>query len=210
MTLCEKGFSFEYSATFGQAVKGNPKLTEQYAKSTLCDYSYRYFYGDGYGKDYQILNLDEGTQRNYLELYLVASLLSFFQQQRLYREQGSKFRPFKIENPLWVFVGGSVTATLSKREKTDIVQILQFLAHYVANRAESIQRIGRVLNRGIVTATGKNLFAGRFKYLNTCGLSPEQIFEETLAAIFNAPGGGHLYVENLKGRNRRSGPTTWR
>ena len=40
--LCEKGFSFEYSATFGQAVKGNPRLTELYAKSTLFDYSYRY------------------------------------------------------------------------------------------------------------------------------------------------------------------------
>ena len=65
--LCEKGFSFEYSATFGQAVKGSPKLTELYAKSTLCDYSYRYFYGDGFGKDYQILNLDEGTRQNHLE-----------------------------------------------------------------------------------------------------------------------------------------------
>ena len=197
--LCEKGFSFEYSATFGQAVKGNPKLTEQYAKSTLCDYSYRYFYGDGYGKDYQILNLDEGTQQNYLELYLVASLLSFFQQQRLYREQGSNFRPFKIENPLWVFVGGRVTATLSQKDASDIVEILQFLACYVANRSVSTQRIERVLNQGVVTATGKNLFAGRFKYLNTCGLSPEQIFDESLATLFNAPGGGHLYVENLKG-----------
>ena len=64
--LCEKGFSFEYSATFGQAVKDSPKLTELYAKSTLCDYSYRYFYGDGFGKDYQILNLDQGTQQNHL------------------------------------------------------------------------------------------------------------------------------------------------
>ena len=197
--LCEKGFSFEYSATFGQAVKGNPKLTEQYAKSTLCDYSYRYFYGDGYGKDYQILNLDEGTKPDHLQLYLVASLLSFFQQQRLYREQGSSFRPFKIENPLWVFVGGRVTAALSQKDASDIVEILQFLARYVANRADSIQRIGRVLNQGVVTATGKNLFAGRFTYLNTCGLSPEQIFDGSLATIFNAPGGGHLYVENLKG-----------
>ena len=86
--LCENGFSFEYSATFGQAVKGNPKLTELYAKSTLCDYSYRYFYGDGFGKDYQILNLDEGTQQNHLELYLGACLLSFFQQQWLFRDRG--------------------------------------------------------------------------------------------------------------------------
>ena len=85
--LCEKGFSFEYSATFGQAVKGSKALTDLYAKSILFDYSYRYFYGDGFGKDYQILNLDEGTQDNHLELYLVACLLAFFQQQRLYREQ---------------------------------------------------------------------------------------------------------------------------
>ena len=53
--LCEKGFSFEYSATFGQAVKVKPKLTELYARSTLFDYSYRHFYFDGFGKDYQIL-----------------------------------------------------------------------------------------------------------------------------------------------------------
>ena len=197
--LCEKGFSFEYSATFGQAVKGKPKLTELYAKSTLFDYSYRYFYGDGFGKDYQILNLDEGTQQNHLELYLVACLLSFFQQQRLYREHGATFRPFNIEKPLWIFVGGSVTATLATRDASDIVEILQFLARYVADRAGSIQRIEYVLNQGLVTATGRNLFAGRFTYLNTCRLSPAQVFDETLATLFNAPGGGQLYVENLKG-----------
>ncbi len=197
--LCEKGFSFEYSATFGQAVKGNPKLTELYAKSTLCDYSYRYFYGDGFGKDYQILNLDEGTQQNQLELYLTACLLSFFQQQLLYRDKGSAFRPFNIENPLWVFVGGRVTATLAKKDASDIVEILRFLDRYAADRAGSIQRIERVLNQGLVTATGKNLFAGRFGYLNTRGLSPPQIFEETLTTLFNAPGGGRLHVENLKG-----------
>ena len=197
--LCEKGFSFEYSATFGQAVKGSPQLTELYAKSTLCDYSYRYFYGDGFGKDYQILNLDQGTQQNHLELYLVACLLSFFQQQRLFHEQGVKFRLFNIENPLWVFVGGRVTATLATKDASDIVEILQFLARYVAGRAGSIQRIDRVLNQGLVTATGKDLFAGRFTYLNTCGLSPTQVFDETLASLFNAPGGGQLYVENLKG-----------
>ena len=196
--LCEKGFSFEYSATFGQAVKGSLELTELYAKSTLCDYSYRYFYGDGFGKDYQILNLDQETQHNHLELYLVACLLSFFQQQRLYQEQGGAFRPFNIENPLWIFVGGRVTATLAKKDASDIVKILRFLARYVADRPGSIQRIERVLHQGLLTAKGENLFAGRFAYLNMCGLTPAQIFDETLAVLFNAPGGGQLHVENLK------------
>lgn len=197
--LCEKGFSFEYSATFGQAVKGNAVLTDLYAKNTLFDYSYRYFYGDGFGKDYQILNLDEATQRDHQDLYLVACLLSFFQQQRLYRDKESAFKPFLIEKPLWIFVGGSVTATLAKQDASDIVEILKFLASYVANRTGSVQRIERVLNQGLVTATGKNLFAGRFAYLNTCGLTAAQVFDETLAVLFNAPGGGQLYVENLKG-----------
>ena len=197
--LCEKGFSFEYSATFGQAIKGKPALTELYAKSTLCDYSYRHFYGDGFGKDYQILNLHEDTQQGHLDLYLVAALLSFFQQQRLYHELGNAFRLFNIENPLWIFVGGRVTKKLSTRDASDIVAILQFLNRYVANRAGSIQRINQVLNQGLVTSVGKNLFAGRFVYLNSVGLSPTQVFEDTLRTVFNAPGGGQLYVENLKG-----------
>ena len=197
--LCENGFSFEYSATFGQAVKGNQGLTDLYAKNVLFDYSYRFFYGDGFGKDYQILNLDETTQKNHLELYLTACLLSFFQQQRLHNERERSFRPFQIEKPLWIFVGGSVTATLAKKDASDIVEILQFLARFVVDRAGSVQRIEQVLNRGLVTAAGRDLFARRFVYLNTCGLSPAQIFEETLATVFNAPGGGRLYVENLKG-----------
>ncbi len=197
--LCEKGFSFEYSATFGQAVKGNRALTDTYAKSILFDYSYRYFYGDGFGKDYQILNLDEGTQANHLDAYLVACLLAFFQQQRLFKEQGFAFRPFNIDKPLWIFVGGSVTKTLASRDASDIIEILKFLSRYVSNRSASIERIERVLNQGLVTAGGTNLFAGRFTYLNTLGLSAAQVFDETLAVLFNAAGGGALHVENLKG-----------
>ena len=197
--LCEKGFSFEYSATFQQAVAGKPKLIDLYAKNVLFNYSYRYFYGDGFGKDYQILNLDEGTQKDHLELYLVACLLTFFQQQRLYREQETAFRPFNIEKPLWIFVGGSVTKTLGSRDASDIVEILKFFGRYVLDRAGSIQRIHRVLNQGLETSARKNLFAGRFTYLNTTGLTAEQVFNETLATLFNASGGGQLYVENLKG-----------
>ena len=197
--LCEKGFSFEYSATFGQAVRGNKALTDLYAQSILFDYSYRYFYNDGFGKDYQILNLDEGTQQNNLELYLVACLLAFFQQQRLYREQEVAFRPFNIDKPLWIFVGGKVTAALASKDASDIIEILRFVARYVADREGSIERIERVLSQGLVTADNRNIFANRFTYLNTAGLSPAQVFDNTLATLFNAPGGGSLYVENLKG-----------
>lgn len=62
--LCANGFSFEYSATFVQAIKAAPgkkqkELLQTYAKSILFDYSYKFFYNDGYGKDFNILNLAE-------------------------------------------------------------------------------------------------------------------------------------------------------
>jgi hypothetical protein len=43
--LCEHGFSFEYSATFGRAMRAakKPELEEEYAKCILFDYSYKYF-----------------------------------------------------------------------------------------------------------------------------------------------------------------------
>src|SRR5690606_15221775 len=92
--LCEKGFSFEYSATFGQAVAGNRQLTDRYARRTLFDYSYRWFYGDGVGKDYHILNLEDDRNVEWMRTYLTACLLSFFQQQRLFREQEASLRQF--------------------------------------------------------------------------------------------------------------------
>ena len=78
------------------------------------------------------------------------------------------------------------------------MEILLFLSRYVSDRTTSIQRIDQVLNQGLITATGKNLLAGHFTYLNVSKLSPAQIFDETLITLFNAPGGGQLYIENLK------------
>ena len=40
--LCEKGFTFEYSATFDQAVSGTGH-EDDYAKTVVFDYSYRWF-----------------------------------------------------------------------------------------------------------------------------------------------------------------------
>ena len=197
--LCRKGFSFEYSATFGQAVRGDAALGGLYARGTLFDYSYRWFHGDGFGKDYRILNLEEDGGADWMASYLTACLLAFFQQQRLYREHETALRPFNLERPLWIFVGGRVTATLAKRDASDIVEILRFLAGYVSDRAGSVARIREILARGLVSAAGENLFAGRFTHLAASGLAAEQVFDETLDLLFNARRGGALHVENLKG-----------
>ena len=46
-------FTFEYSATFGQIITNRTAdLLNEYGKTIIFDYSYRYFYSDGYGKDF--------------------------------------------------------------------------------------------------------------------------------------------------------------
>jgi hypothetical protein len=203
--LCENGFSFEYSATFGQAMKasGNRALEQTYAKSILFDYSYKYFYHDGYGKDYRILNLADDSDENVRGRYLTACLLTFYQQLKLYREQTSAFRPFLIERPLWIFVGGSVNAvrTQNKRKVSDVVDILLSLATFVRERTESVATIERLLagHSGLLDSQNRDIFAGAFRYLNTLGLSPDQVFDDILRVLFNAPTTAALHVENLKG-----------
>jgi hypothetical protein len=203
--LCEGGFSFEYSATFGQAIKASDSRTleQTYAKSILFDYSYKYFYKDGYGKDYRILNLaddrDEGVRRR----YLTACLLSFYQQLKLYLDKREEFRPFLIERPLLVFVGGSVNAVRSenKRNVSDVVDILLFLADFVGGRKESVETIKQLLEgrSNLLDQQGRDIFAGAFQYLNTLGRSPEEVFDDILRLVFNAEGPAKLHVVNLKG-----------
>lgn len=206
-TLCENGFSFEYSATFGQAMKasGNKDLEQEYVKCILFDYSYKYFYGDGYGKDYRILNLEDDSDEEFRRRYLTACLLVFYQQQKLYSDRKREFQKFLLERPLWIFVGGSVKAvrTQNKRKVSDVVDILLFLADFVSqkNRSANIDYLDLFLKgqSGLMDKNGNDLFSGAFSYLNKQGLTGEQIFEDILCVLFNASSPGALHVENLKG-----------
>lgn len=201
--LAEKGFTFEYSATLGQAAAGNLPLTQEYAKSILFDYSYRYFYSDGYGKDYRILNLADDNDEAIRELYLTACLLTFYQQKVLFKDPRSKVKQFNIENPLWVFVGGSVTKATSARDISDTVDIVQFLARFTAStdKASVLQRIARAISgdTGLLSAKGHDIFANAFPYLGDHMQTPEQLYDGIMRDIFNANGSASLHVEDLKG-----------
>lgn len=206
--LCEKGFSFEYSATFGHAIKGNAEqkrnLTHRYATSVLFDYSYRWFHGDGFGKDYAIFNLKEkknapDQSEDWRRDYLTAALLSFLQQQRVFRRSQGQLRPFGIERPLWVFVGGSVTKGLGEKETSDILDILGFLRDHARDREDATARIRRILTEGLPEISDNSLFSDHFRPLRDAGLTPAEIYGETLESLFNAPGGGGLHIERLKG-----------
>jgi hypothetical protein len=202
--LCEQGFSFEYSATFGQAMKAssNKALEQEYAKCILFDYSYKYFYRDGFGKDYRILNLADDTDEDKRRLYLTACLLAFYQQQRLYRDKAAQFRPFLLENPLWVFVGGSVNAVRSENKKkvSDVVDILLFLAEFVKDR-HTIKLLDRIISGrpGLLDQRGHEIFATAFGYLKEGGLGGEEMFADILKVLFNSSTPAKLHVLNLKG-----------
>lgn len=205
-TLCRTGFSFEYSATFGQAMKAanDTALTQEYCKSVLFDYSYRYFYRDGYGKEYRILNLADDRDEGVRRLYLTACLLSFYQQQRLYQDREQEFRPFLLERPLWVFVGRSVTAGTSQEDRrtfSDVITALLFLARFVADRGTSERDLEQLLSgdTGLLDDKGRDIFAGSFPYLVKLNLSAAAVFDGIVSTLFNAPGGGKLHVVNLKG-----------
>ena len=203
--LCEHGFSFEYSATFGQAMKasGNRTLEQDYAKCILFDYSYRYFYRDGFGKDYRILNLADDSDEEKRRLYLTACLLAFYQQQRLYQDRHVEFRPFLLEQPLWIFVGGSVNAVRSenKRKVSDVVDILLFLAEFVQDRSRSVKLLDRLLGGkpGLHDTAGREIFATAFSYLTQCRLDGQQAFDGILETLFNSAHQAAVHVENLKG-----------
>jgi len=199
--LCRGGFSFEYSATFGQAVAGDSSLTDQYAKSVIFDYSYKFFYGDGFGKDYAILNLDGEFDEASRNRYLVGCLLVFYEQLKLFQDQNSSFAPFQIEKPLWVLVGSSVNAVRTEggKEVSDVVDLLLFLREFCSDRSSSVAALKDIMKNGLTRTDGQDIFEGRFSYLRALGMTPEQTFSEILSAVFNSSAGGVMTVERIIG-----------
>lgn len=203
--LCEEGFTFEYSATFGQAVAAanDPDLTNEYARCILFDFSYKYFYRDGYGKDYRILNLAEDRGDEARLKYLTACLLAFVQQLRIYDDKKPELMPFLLERPLWVFVGGSVTKEASTKDISDVLDILLFLASFASDdeRAAFIQRIELLVKgtHGLMNTAGQLLFQNTFAYFAEQRLTADQIYQDALQRLFNSATTGLLHVEHLKG-----------
>ena len=204
--LSANGFAFEYSATFAQAInsatgKKRTELENEYTKAILFDYSYKYFYNDGYGKDYSILNLSEDSD-DIKQKYLTASLLSFYQQLKIFHTSKSMLKPYLIEKPLMVFVGSSVNAVRksSGKDVSDVVDVLLFINEFIKNRTGSIAIIDKImkLDSGLQSSKGVDLFENKFSFLEQIKLQATQIFDDMLNIIFNASS-GLLHIENLKG-----------
>jgi hypothetical protein len=168
---------------------------EIYAKSILFDYSYKYFYEDGYGKESLILNLKEKnySDEDIARQYFTACLLSFYQQQYLWSAHRAKLTDFNIEKPLWIFVGNTVAG-----EDSDILNVLQFLAGFLNDEAKTKGWLKDLLanTARLLDEKGRNIFHDRFTPLMQS--SADEVYSDILRKLFNSDAPQRLKVVNLK------------
>ena len=216
--LIDKGFSFEYSATFGQAVgkfggKKQNEVFDTYARAVLFDYSYKFFYADGYGKESLILNLPK--EADYAtEKYFTACMLAFYQQLYLYETGKGRLKEWNIEKPLWVFVGHTVNDSTSKKqsnetvdqktEKSDLFFIIKYLARFLNHRNEAESWLAEIIaNRAqILYMHDNDIFDSRFAQLaERFSGSPSALYADMVKRLFNSDVPQRLKITHLNKSN---------
>jgi hypothetical protein len=170
---------------------------EIYAKCILFDYSYKFFYEDGYGKESLILNMsgDAYEQEDNAAKYFTACLLAFYQQLWLWNTHREKLSDFNIEKPLWVFVGNTVSG-----EDSDILEVVRFLADFLNNEAQIKLWLSDLVadKAQILDARGSNIFKGRFTPLMAFSDKIDALYADILKQVFNAPARQRLKLVNIK------------
>jgi hypothetical protein len=205
--LAENGFTFEYSATFVQAMTAarDDEMTKEYGKAILVDYGYRYFYGDGFGKDFELLNLTHETNEEQTRTLLLANLLAFHEQKRAFHSKSEAMARYHLADPLWIFVGSTVNKSKDNKQakESDVLTIVKFLHSFLRNERGWVQQaIKRILDgeSGIEDDGGHDVFASRFKTLKTWSKDAEVIHRDLLKRVFHAGGNGRLHVGDIKGK----------
>lgn len=193
--------SLELSA---DEIEGTRRLSvlEQYGKCILFDYSYKYFYDDGYGKESHILNLDDRKEAEQRQSYFTACLLSFYQQLHLYDRHTDQIAEFNIEKPLWIFVGNSVNDS-----ESDVMDVICCLARFLNDPEQSKRYIVELLENHsrLTDSRGRSIFHGRFAPLmdafpaETTAVSAEHIYSDVIKTLFNSPSRQRLRLILQKG-----------
>ena len=204
--LAERGFTFEYSATFGQALTAarDDRLTTEYGKAIAFDYSYRYFYNDGYGKDFHILNLKQETTAERTQTLMMANLLSFYEQQLVFTKHGTELSPYNLEQPLSVFVGSSVNAVRTEggQATSDVLTVARFFHRTLSDGLWATETLRRLLEgkSGLTDEYGRDIFENRYAYLrNAHGTSESDVYQDILSRTLHAPAGGGLHIADIRG-----------
>ncbi len=177
-------------------------LTE-YSKSILFDYSYKYFWGDGYGKDYAILNLRTDTADDLTDTLLLGNLLSFYEQARCYADHQTELRSYHLEMPLWIFVGSSVNAVYSedKEKKSDVLRVVLFLRRALKNEGSWTTNTLQAILKGksdLKDPEGRDIFEGRFDYVRELALKPGALLADVLKRVFHIEARTELHLVAIK------------
>jgi len=180
----KKGFTFEYSATFGEITAKDDTFND-YASSIIFDYRYRYFYEDGFGKDYEILNLKNPV--DYGDEYFTIALLSFYEQIIYYQDNKDDVKNFNLENPLMIFVGTYVSG---KKSDSDVLFIVRFFARFIKER-EFFTNIIKDIIAGkcsLYDSEDQSIIRFKFSYLRDYiqlkGYDEKQIYTNVNKALF--------------------------
>jgi len=202
--LAQTGYTFEYSATFGQAIFAakDEALTQEYGKAILFDYSYKYFYGDGFGKDFEVLNLARETEEAQTKTLLLGNLLTFYEQKQAFQARSAAMLRYHIADPLWIFVGSTVN-TNKQAEGSDVLTVVQFFDALLRNERGWVQKkLKRILDgaSGIEDDGGHDVFAGRFKQLKAKSKDADALYRDILKRLFHSSAGGRLHVGDIKGK----------
>lgn len=170
---------------------------EAYAKCILFDYSYKFFYEDGYGKESLILNMDGKAydDQDNARKYFTACLLAFYQQIYLWNTHRPKLADHNIEKPLWVFVGNTVSS-----EDSDILEVVNFLGFFLTQDSQIKTWLADLVadKAQLLDAKGNNIFKGRFTPLMDFNTKIDDLYADILLRVFNAPAKQRLKLVNLK------------
>jgi hypothetical protein len=209
--VAKDGFTFEYSATFGQAVASGKKtemrdLLTDYGKSILFDYSYPYFHRDGYGKDYTVLNVSDTKESAITKhisnpVLMLANLLAFYEQKLLFTTHPELMEEHNISPPLWIFVGSRVKGG---EGESDLLQVVCFL-HLVLSNPEWTKTTIKSMyagNSGLYDkVTNKDIFSPSYPELKLPYIrvqTPETTYKGILETVFHTRTSGPLHLFNIK------------
>ena len=219
--LTKNGFAMEYSATFGNAaaaLTGEKKesFSREYARAIAFDYSYGRFHGDGYGKDYFILNMtgggDEENDRRRQTL-MTGNLLAFFQQQFAYRKHPDIVREFQIAPPLLLMlgatvIGGKKVSDEQRQERADILNLIAFLRRAASDNAFLQATVKKILGNksGLRDEDGNDLFAQKFEWLrHRYKDDVAKICADLREHVFHMKAPGNLKIRPIKKTMRIGG-----
>lgn len=186
------GFTFEYSATFEEAIPTQrDELMEEYSKAIIFDYSYRFFYFDGYGKEFKVMNLKDTEYSQHKELILLYNLLSYYQQISVFNEKNKSIKPFSFEKPLWIFIGNTVTGGSSGPQKaivSDLEFILDFINRFLTSKESFESIIDDIINNRVsLLGDEKNLSSDNlFKFIKSKNTDGKTIYKDIINSVFNA------------------------